>query len=119
MPNFVHSGPNALGIRKGGGGNRIVRLVARAIRNAIRANRFTIETPIFRARQADSHESHEFPIRANHATKIVRFCGGETYYRAPPPKPFGRPQKVGFVRSVPVSSKENDMACTGGGANVS
>ena len=27
---------------------------------------FAIETPIFIARQADSHESLEFPIRANH-----------------------------------------------------
>ena len=53
-------------------------LVARVIRNAIRANRFAIETPIFTARQADSHESLDFPIdsrescesiRANHATK--------------------------------------------------
>ena len=41
---------------------------------------FAIETPIFIARQADSHESLEFPIcanhpiRANHATKIVRNC---------------------------------------------
>ena len=66
--------------------------MARAIRNAIRANRFAridsresfaIETPIFIARQADSQESLEFPIRAispdsrescesiraNHATK--------------------------------------------------
>ena len=45
-------------------------LVARAIRNVIRANRFA---RIIRnrnpAHQADSHESLEFPIRANHATK--------------------------------------------------
>ena len=27
---------------------------------------FAIETPIFTARQADSHESLEFPIRTNH-----------------------------------------------------
>ena len=49
---------------------------------AIRANRFAridsresfaIETPIFIfiAREADSHESLEFPIRANHATKLL------------------------------------------------
>ena len=31
---------------------------------------FAIETPIFAARQANSHESLEFPIRANHATKF-------------------------------------------------
>ena len=46
---------------------------------AIRANRFArivlresfaIDTPIFMARQADSPESLEFPIRANHATKF-------------------------------------------------
>ena len=46
----------------------------RAIRNAIRAIRFArslaIETPIFIARQAHSHESLEFLIRANHATKL-------------------------------------------------
>ena len=55
--------------------------MARAIRNAIRANRFAtnrfaiIETPIlkFIARQADLHESLEFPIRANHATKVLKF----------------------------------------------
>ena len=32
---------------------------------------FATETPIFIARAADSHESLEFPIRANHATKSV------------------------------------------------
>ena len=51
-------------------------------RESIRANRFATKTPIFVARQADSHESLEFPIsrespdsrescesiRANHAT---------------------------------------------------
>ena len=41
-------------------------------RESIRANRFAIETRIFIARQADSHESLEFPIRANHATKFLR-----------------------------------------------
>ena len=30
---------------------------------------FATETPIFIARQVDSHDSLEFPIRANHATK--------------------------------------------------
>ena len=49
---------------------------------AIRANRFAridsqresfaIEPPIFIARQADSHESLEFPIRANHAIRANR-----------------------------------------------
>ena len=34
---------------------------------------FAIEIPIFIARQADSHESLEFPIRANHATKMGIF----------------------------------------------
>ena len=51
-------------------------LVAQAIRNAIRANRFARiirnETPIFIARQADSHESLEFPIRANHPIRANR-----------------------------------------------
>ena len=54
--------------------------MARAIRNAIRANRFAridshesfaIETPIFVVHQADSPESLEFPIRANRATKLA------------------------------------------------
>ena len=35
-------------------------------RESIRATRFAIETPIFIVRQADSHVSLEFPIRANH-----------------------------------------------------
>ena len=43
--------------------------MARAIRNAIRASRFA-RTPIFLAPQADSHESLESPIHANHATKV-------------------------------------------------
>ena len=33
---------------------------------------FAIETPIFIARQADSHEPLEFPIRANHAIRANR-----------------------------------------------
>ena len=41
-------------------------------RESIRANRFAIETPMFIARQADSHESLEFPIHANHATKVSK-----------------------------------------------
>ena len=32
---------------------------------------FAIKTPIFIARQTDSRESFEFPIRANHATKVM------------------------------------------------
>ena len=74
-------------------GGTLMGLVARATRNAIRANRFAIETfaietPIFIARQADSQESLEFSdsrespdtrescesIRTNHATKLM---GGE------------------------------------------
>ena len=40
---------------------------------------FAIGTPIFRARQATSHESLEFPIRANHATKGgASFTGKKT-----------------------------------------
>ena len=46
--------------------SKLLRLVARAIRNAIRANRFAIETPIFKARQTDAPESLDFSIRANH-----------------------------------------------------
>ena len=33
---------------------------------------FAIETPIFTVRQADSHESLEFPIRANHPIRANR-----------------------------------------------
>ena len=37
--------------------------------------------------------------------------GGKTYHKAPPSKTsFGGLRKVGFVWSVPVSSKENDIA---------
>ena len=44
-------------------------------RESIRAREsFTIQTPIFIARQADSPESLEFPIRANHATEFALFC---------------------------------------------
>ena len=40
---------------------------------SIRANSFAIETPIFIARQADSHESLEFRvIRANRANRFAR-----------------------------------------------
>ena len=60
---------------------RLLALVAWAIRKAIRANRFAridsrepfaIETPIFIVREADSHESLEFPIRANHPIRANR-----------------------------------------------
>ena len=33
---------------------------------------FAIETPFFVARQADSPESLEFPMRANHAAKVAK-----------------------------------------------
>ena len=60
------------------------RLVARAIRNTIRANRFARAirnwNPICIARQADSPESLEFPIRTNHApfARIVRIDSRES-----------------------------------------
>ena len=69
-------------------------IVARAIRDAIRKRSdsresFAIETPNFTARQADSHESLEFPIRANHPIRANRFvritslsCGVSLHYRA-------------------------------------
>ena len=41
-------------------------------RESIRAKSFAIETPIFIARQADSHESLEFPIRTNHPIRTIR-----------------------------------------------
>ena len=39
---------------------------------SIRDESFAIETPIFIARQADSHEPLEFPIRANHPIRANR-----------------------------------------------
>ena len=54
----------------------VSRLVAWAIRNAIRANRFTRVNrnwnPIFIARRAGSPESLEFPIRVNHPIRANR-----------------------------------------------
>ena len=48
-------------------------LVARAIRNAIDSREsFAVEAPIFVARQADSHKSLEFSIRANHPIRANR-----------------------------------------------
>ena len=41
-------------------------------RESIRANRFALETPTFIARQTDSPESLEFPIRANHPIRANR-----------------------------------------------
>ena len=35
---------------------------------------FAIETPVFIARQADSPESLEFPIRANRANRFARIA---------------------------------------------
>ena len=73
--------------------------MARAIRNAIRANRFAridsresfaIETPIFIARQADSHESLEFPIRANHPIRANR---ANRFARIMPLREAGFPTK--------------------------
>ena len=56
--------------------SKVLNLVAHAIRNAIRANRFARIirnwTPIFIACPADSHESLEFPIRANHPIRANR-----------------------------------------------
>ena len=46
------------------------------------------------------------------------FGGGKRTIKHPIQNQFWRPQKVGFVWSVPVSSKENDIAWTkGGGGN--
>ena len=46
------------------------------------------------------------------AKRIVRFWGGggKRTIKCPLQNQFWRPQKVGFVWSVPVSSKENDIA---------
>ena len=50
--------------------------MARAIRNATRANQFARiirnSNPYFGARQADSPESFAFPIRANHPIRANR-----------------------------------------------
>ena len=53
------------------------------------------------------------------AKRIVRFWGGggKRTIKHPVQNQFWRPQKVGFVWSVPVSSKENDIARTKGGGN--
>ena len=40
-------------------------------RESIRANHSQLKPHIFIARQADSPESLEFPIRASHATKFI------------------------------------------------
>ena len=53
-------------------GSSVSNLVARAIRNAIRANHSQLKPLFFTARQADSHESLEFPIRANHPIRANR-----------------------------------------------
>ena len=47
-----------------------VVLSGRAIREIDSREPCAIEPPIFIASRADSHESFEFPIRANHATKV-------------------------------------------------
>ena len=74
-------------------------LVAQAIRNVIRANRFAIDTPIFIGRQADSHESLEFPIRENHpirANRANRFARTTPLRGRPPPPHWtvSRPTKL-------------------------
>ena len=48
---------------------------------SIRANPSQLKPPIFLAHQADSHESLEFPIRANHpirANRANRFANHAT-----------------------------------------
>ena len=62
-------------------------LVAQAIRTAIRANHsresFAIETPVSIARRTDSHESLEFPLRAN---RPIRANRAKRFARITPPK---------------------------------
>ena len=73
-------------------------LVARAIRNAIDSREsFAIETPIFIARQADSRESLEFPIRANHPIRANR---ANRFARITPLRVrlFGQPGKHQKIR---------------------
>ena len=72
--------------------------MARAIRNAIRANGFATETPIFVVRQADSPESLECPIRANHPIHAVQKRNKRGYSRQN--HPFTKlPFCKGFVSS--------------------
>ena len=57
---------------------RVEFLVARAFSQRDSRESFAIETLIFIARQADSHESLEFPIRANRVIRVNlanRFAG--------------------------------------------
>ena len=44
------------------------------------------------------------------AKRIVRVWGGERTIKCPLQNQFWRPQKMGFVWSAPVSSKEHDRA---------
>ena len=49
-------------------------------------------------------------IRKGGAKRIVRFWGGKCTIKCPLQNQFWRPQKMGFIWSVPVSSMENDIA---------
>ena len=46
---------------------------------------FAIQTPIFVARKADSHESLEFPMRVNHPIRAIRANHATTFKRKPSP----------------------------------
>ena len=92
-------------------------LVARAIRNAIRANRFATKTPIFIARQADSHKSLEFPIRANHPIRANRFANHATKFGTTPTSGKALSEWKGHSRSSgrfpghSRSSSQNSETC--------
>ena len=65
-------------------------------------------------------QNHCWETTNGGAKRIVRFWGGENaLHECPLQNQFWRPQKVGFVWSVPAFSKEHDTAWTNGGGNVS
>ena len=57
-------------------------------------------------------DKHKLRNSQRGAKRIVRFWGGggSLTIKCPLQSQFWRPQKMGFVWSVPVSSKENDRA---------
>ena len=60
--------------------------------NSVATPQFAIETPIFIVRQADSHESLEFPIRANHPIRANR---ANRFARITPLRPHNCPRRGG------------------------
>ena len=61
---------------------------------SIRANHSQLKPPIFTARHTDSHESLEFPIRANHPIRANR---ADRFARITPLSPHIFPPDNGFL----------------------